>query len=41
MHAIEMDNHRYKHTFDGITRLDVENMLKYKVEKEESEKKLS
>ena len=40
VNAIEMENKRYGFTFEGITRSDVENMLRLKVERVENDKKL-
>lgn len=32
---MELDHRRYNSAFEGVTRQDVEAMLRYKVEKEE------
>lgn len=38
---MEMESKRQQFTFEGITRADVENMLRYKVEKAENDKKMA
>ena len=38
--STELDHQRYNHTFEGITRADVENMLKYKLEKDEADNRM-
>jgi hypothetical protein len=38
---IELDHRRYDHAFEGVTRADVELMLRYKVEREDMEKRLA
>lgn len=40
MQALEKDNTKNKWTFDGVTRSDVDNMLKYKVERSENDRKI-
>lgn len=32
---MELDHTRYNHAFEGVTKADVEGMLRYKVEKED------
>lgn len=38
---MELDHKRYSTAFEGVTREDVEYMLKYKVEKVENDKKMT
>ena len=38
---MELDHKRTINVFEGVTRQDVENMLRYKVEREENDKKMA
>lgn len=37
---MEFEHQKYNHTFEGLTKQDVEHMLRLKVEKVENDKKM-
>jgi hypothetical protein len=41
MHHYDTENKKHNYTLEGITREDVENMLRYKIDRVENEKRLA